>query len=52
MLGEFPHRLLLIREERGFAQQSLVPREGALVLAHREACEEVNGLHADANPQP
>jgi hypothetical protein len=46
MLGELPHRLRRVREERGFgAQQPLVLGEGALVVAHRQAREEVD-LHA------
>ena len=43
VLGEFPYRLRRVREERGpGAQQLLIPGEGALVIAHRQAREEVN----------
>ena len=43
MLGELPHRFRRVGEERGFgAQQPLVPGKGALVVADREACEEID----------
>src|SRR5712691_8367395 len=44
--GKLPHRLRRVREERGSgAQQPLVPRECALVVAHRKPREEA-GRHA------
>jgi len=50
MLGKLPHRLRRVREERGFgAQQPLVPRERALVVAHRKPHEEVD-RHACRTP--
>jgi hypothetical protein len=43
VLGELPHRLRRVREECGFgSEQPLLPGEGALVVAHREAREQVN----------
>jgi len=44
--GKLPHRLRRVREERGSgAQQPLVPRERALVVAHRKPREEVVSSH-------
>ena len=43
VLGKLSYCLGRVREERGFgAQQPLVPRERALVVAHRKPSEEVD----------
>jgi hypothetical protein len=40
VLGELPHRLRRVREERGLvAQQALVPGQRTPVVAHRESRE-------------
>ncbi len=53
VLGELPHRFRRVREEGGFgAQQPLVPGERALVVAHREAREEVDRHAFTLTPQP
>jgi integrase-like protein len=53
VLGKLPHRLRSVREERGFtAQQPLIPRERALIVAHRKPREKVNHHAFTLTPRP